>query len=845
VRAEAELALPPPDPRHRIAPGVFGWLESPRRDDLVHDCVVIHGWAFSRDVPITRIFARGLGPDVDLECRIARDDVAAVYAQDAEARWSGFNGFVQRQALLQRTSRVEIWTRLRDGRELKLFVWSPSRARLNHWIGHWIGHRIRHGIGHWVRSRVLAPVRGGVARADGPARGRARLFEESCQIDLETFLDSGSHLACPRPSEPRVSVIVALWNRAELTLAALRSVCAQREVSLDVVLVDNASTDRTSELLDRIPGATILRNAENLGFTLAANQGARAARGELLLFLNSDAMLHPGAVLNLVRAYERSADVGAVGGRLIWPNGRLQEAGCVVWRDGACEAFGRNGDPGDAAYGFERDVDFCSGAMLLTARQRFLEMGGFDERYKPAYYEDVDYCVRLQVAGSRVIYTPFAAATHVEFASSVSSGHARRLQQERHAMFVSRHREWLAAQPSRTDAGVPVATRAGQPRALIVDDLLPHPALGAGFPRAAAIVAALRKFGWQVMVYPTRQPPSDESTAAVRRGVPHSLARVFEVVPGDTRFVIVSRPHNMRYAKAVAGGDLAGIAYPVIYDVEAISGLREIAKRRLDGRPLSGEDANALITGEVDLGRGCAAIMAVSPTEAQPFLDAGFANVRVIGYAAEAAPGAAAFDDRRSLLFVGAFSPGSPNDDAIRFLLDEIHPALGRTPAAGMPLVVAGANLPETIATPERQGVRFHRDAPALDRLYDEARVFVAPTRFAAGIPLKLIDAAAHGVPIVCTGELARQLGWVPGVDLLTGDAAEDIARAIAELSSNRTLWQALRQSALARVKAEYDRAQFEARLKAAIDSVQSNSPRRYSGKYGGASAAAESTRPA
>jgi GT2 family glycosyltransferase len=274
-------------------------------------------------------------------------------------------------------------------------------------------------------------------------------FERSCRTELEAFLERGDRLVCPSAGTPRVTVVIALWNRAELTLRALTSLCEQPDASLDIVLVDNCSIDDTTRLLAHVAGPTVLTNPTNLGFTLAANQGARAARGELLLFLNSDAILFPGSLASLIRTIDRSPTIGAVGGTLLWPDGRLQEAGGIVWSDGSYETRGRGGDPSDPAYRAERDVDFCSGAVLLTRRDLFLRLGGFDERYQPAYYEDVDYCVRLKEEGLRVVYAPGAVATHVEFASSASATDALKLIRERQAVFVERHRNWLKHQPAR------------------------------------------------------------------------------------------------------------------------------------------------------------------------------------------------------------------------------------------------------------------------------------------------------------------------------------------------------------------------------------------------------------
>ena len=149
-------------------------------------------------------------------------------------------------------------------------------------------------------------------------------------------------------------------------------------------------------------------------------------------------------MLNALGADER---VGAVGARLIDPDGRLQEAGSIVWRDGTCVGYGQGDDPDAPMYAFARDVDFCSAAFLLTPRTLFEQLGGFDTAYGPAYYEDVDYCARLWQAGYRVRYDPRVTVRHYESASSRSSEHAISAQLARRLLFVARHQEWLQEQP--------------------------------------------------------------------------------------------------------------------------------------------------------------------------------------------------------------------------------------------------------------------------------------------------------------------------------------------------------------------------------------------------------------
>src|SRR5262249_1916395 len=155
-----------------------------------------------------------------------------------------------------------------------------------------------------------------------------------------------------------------------------------------------------------------------LHFLLAVNQAAREARGEYLLLLNNDAQLLPGSLAAAIATLESGVDIGAVGARIILLDGMLQEAGSIIWRDGSCLGYGRGDDPFAPMYMFRRDVDYCSGAFLLTPRRVWEQLGGFDEQFKPAYYDETDYCVRLWERGLRVVYEPNAAVLHYEFASS-------------------------------------------------------------------------------------------------------------------------------------------------------------------------------------------------------------------------------------------------------------------------------------------------------------------------------------------------------------------------------------------------------------------------------------------
>ena len=234
-----------------------------------------------------------------------------------------------------------------------------------------------------------------------------------------------------------------------MTLACLRSLLPRlEEAEAEVVIVDNASRDDTGALLDRIDGATVICNRDNRGFPAAVNQAAEAASGEFLLLLNNDTEVRGDSLVMALRFLEENRDVGAVGGRIILLDGTLQEAGCTLWREGNVFQYGRGDDPESAEYQFQRDVDYCSAAFLMTRRDLFARMGGLDTAFSPGYFEDLDYCVRLWRAGWRIVYLPEVAILHYENASSTCSTAIFNLYRRNHLYFTQKHADWLAWQCS-------------------------------------------------------------------------------------------------------------------------------------------------------------------------------------------------------------------------------------------------------------------------------------------------------------------------------------------------------------------------------------------------------------
>lgn len=819
-----------------------GWLDEPFAGQVVcPGSLLVRGWVFAARSEVRAVLARAGGRETALAAGLARPDVAFDYPEQKQAGCCGFEGRIR---VRPGAVRIEVFAVLDGRHRARCFVQSVIVRQANRRISFaafvwsaickafraWREGRLELSPRQWLRllRALRREMQGTTAENTVALPARAGLEFQHSEL-LRDFLASGARLDLTPSGPPEVSALVVLYNRAELTLRCLRALAEIRSPPVEVVLVDNASSDETARLLDRIDGVTILHNQKNLGFLRATNQAAAVARGRVLLLLNNDAELLPGSLAAALQTLDASPSIGAVGGRLIAPDGSLQEAGSIIWNDGSCLGYGRGGQPRDPQYMFQREVDFCSAALLFTPRALWKQMGGFDADFAPAYYEDADYCVRLWKSGRRVLFQPRVAALHFEFASSPSRASAIAQQAERRQMFLRKHRDWLAQQlaPDLSRAHHARTHRPG-PRILVLDDGVPHVARGSGQPRAVELLAALVRLGWLPTLAPLSFPDDDDPhaelppTVEVLTGVDaQGLFRLLEERRGLYSCVLASRPHNMVRLNSACARLRAPLDFPIIYDAEAIFADRELAGHRLRGDKIRTDEGERQRATELALAQRAQAVLAVSAQDAATFSGAGAPHTFTLGHRVDCRPTSRSFGERDGLLFVGALDEeDSPNVDSVRWFVRKVLPLLRARLGADLSVEFAGATTLPAVLELAAPGVRVLGQVDDLNELYDRARVFVAPTRFAAGIPFKVHHAAAHGLPVVATSLLAGQLGWQSGRELLAADDAATFAEACARLYSDPGLWQRLRSAALDRVAQDCSQSGFDAALAAALDAV-------------------------
>lgn len=634
--------------------------------------------------------------------------------------------------------------------------------------------------------------------------------------------------------DPTVSIIIVSLNASDLltlTLYRLASLQAFAGASHEVIIVDNASDSATQELLDRLDGVTIIRNARNSGYGPACNRGAAAARGRYLLFLNPNIELMPGALGALTEPFADAA-VGIVGAHLVFPGGYLQECGAFFRNDTqVTHPYCRgNLNPFLPEGAFQRDVGYVSGAVMAIDKVLFDLLGGFDDIYAPAYFEDTDLCVRCHQAGRRVVYQPKASAIHFENATTSSRSEVETLIKRNREIFLDRHRSWLFPH-----SGAP--PRFGDRthdfwalKILFIDDAVPHIDLGAGLPRANFIITTMARLGYHVTVCPIYS--CDPDIAQRYRDLPETV-EILEAEEGkglrrimeDRRYYYdvlwVSRPHNINLVCEIfLNNDQSMREFfrsRIIFDSEAMFCLRDF----LEGTLREGSGIAARLEGQIQ--RECSSysqadhVVCVSEAEARLLREFGISNVQVLGHALipriDSIP---SFDDRSGFLFIGSLEhPTSPNADSLIWFLDAVWPIVREIiPNSHFTIVGRiGSELRRRLAVP---GVAVLGRVFDPQPLFDQARICVAPTRFAAGVPYKVHTAIAQGLPCMVTPILAEQIGWPKGAGYSVCDwrDARQFARILVDMHDDREIWNRLQRDGLEYVRRDCEPSAFAEQLR-------------------------------
>ena len=612
---------------------------------------------------------------------------------------------------------------------------------------------------------------------------------------------------------PTVSIVVPVYNQIRYTLACLHSIFLHTDRrDYEIIVADDCSDDQTPAVFEEsISRVRYLRNRTNLGFVSNCNNAASAARGRVVVFLNNDVVVLPGWLDELVRTLDENPAIGLVGSKLIYPEGRLQEAGGIVFQDGSGWNYGRFEDADAPEYNYMRDVDYCSGASLALSRSLWEQVGGFDVRFSPAYYEDTDLAFKVRAARRRVVYQPRSQLIHFEGVSHGKSTDRgiKKHQAENQAVFQAKWEHVLASHGACVPTALPV-DRTVRGRILVVDATTPTPDKDSGSLDTFNFLRIFRDCGFHVTFVPQdmgRIPGYTEDLERIGVECAHapwskSLDDAVRRYAPQADVVVLHRVH---VARAVM--DLVRACAPnarIVFDTVDLHFLREAREAELLG--CSRRRSLAVQTRAIELKmiEKADAVLVRSQYEVGVVHESlPDARLHVMPIVRDIpGRGATSWEARKDVVFIGGFSH-PPNVDAVKYFIAHVWPDLR---AANFPgkFIIAGSNMPDEIKALAADDVITLGYVPDLAGLFDACRLTVAPLRYGAGLKGKVISSLSHGVPCVASSVAVEGSGFANGVHLLVEDEPTGMARAICRLYEDQRSWEALSEAGLAFCKENF-----------------------------------------
>lgn len=643
---------------------------------------------------------------------------------------------------------------------------------------------------------------------------------------------------------PLISIIILCYNKIEFTLKCLKALFTNTKYpNFEVIVLDNASVDETPDYLLAY-GELIkyIRAKKNLGFVGGNNYASQFAQGEYIVFLNNDTEPQAGWLTSLFNTFKYYKDAGAAGSMLIYPDGKLQEAGGVIFNDASGWNYGRGASPGDSRFTYCREVDYCSGASLMIRKDLFELIGKFDERYSPAYYEDTDLCFSVRKFGYKVYFNPFSKVVHHEGATAgtdLNSGF-KRYQVLNAPKFIDKWKDVLKFQfPNDPKLRYKFSDRNKGKRILIIDDIPPLPDRAAGALRHYHTLKQMLNLGYKVTyVHLMGKQYADEAgikylTDFKMQGVEfiwfnyeywynfrysgqakeyiETLINSLELKDRAFDFVYIAFWHIAEYFIDLIKLQIPSV--PILIDTMDIHYLREEREAELS------KDNSLKIKAKENKKRELAvyskADVITTVTEADRSELRKFIKdkpIFILTDVHDPRENTPSFQNRKDLIFVGNFNH-KPNEDAVLFFTKEIFPTIkSRLPE--VKFYIVGNNPTEKVKALESDDIIITGWVANVKEYIDKCRVEVVPLRYGAGNKGKVGEALSSGIPIVTTSIGAEGMGIENGIHAYICDEPKSFAEKVIELYQDEKMWNEFSDKGKKLIASQYSSELMRKRLR-------------------------------
>lgn len=605
----------------------------------------------------------------------------------------------------------------------------------------------------------------------------------------------------PEIESPLVTIIIPVYNQWDYTYSCLRSIAMFTDhIAYEIIIADDMSSDETIQITDYIENILVVRDGVNRGFLLNCNNAAKHARGKYIFFLNNDTNVQEDWLKNLVDLVEKDSTIGMVGSKLVYPDGKLQEAGGIIWNDASGWNYGRLDDPSKAEYNYVKEVDYISGAAIMIRADLWNEIGGFDERYVPAYFEDSDLAFEVRKHGYKVVLQPKSIVVHFEGIShgtDTNSG-VKSYQVRNKEKFIEKWSTELTEFQFNNAQNVFQARDRSRlnKTILVIDHYVPHFDKDAGSRTVFQYLNLFRKLGFNVKFLGDNFFQHEPYTSELEQmGIEVLYGNWYSKHWKDwiknngehIDFTFLNRPHiSEKYMDVIKRYTNS----KVIYYGHDLHYLRDLREYRLSGNSKLMDSSNEWKAKELELCRK--ADIAYFPSQVEvdelrkliPDLNVKAIPAYIYNDIQQATPD---FKEKKNLLFVGGFGH-KPNIDAVIWFLEEIFPLILQK-KSDIKFYVVGSNPPEEIVKYQSDNVivtGFVSD-DELNNYYNKSKIAVVPLRYGAGVKGKVVEALYNQIPVVTTSIGAEGL---PEIDsyLLTSNSPIEFAEIILELYNNESL---------------------------------------------------------
>ena len=616
---------------------------------------------------------------------------------------------------------------------------------------------------------------------------------------------NGGRLKMPCSGNPTVSIVIPAYNQFSYTWACLKSIREHSgAIPYEVIIADDCSTDETAEIEKYVSGIRVIHNQENLRFLLNCNHAAESARGKYILFLNNDTQVLDNWLEPLVRLAEADPKTGMVGSKLLYPDGRLQEAGGILWKDGSAWNYGNGKNPADPEYSYVKEADYISGAAIMIRKELWEKLGGFDERFAPAYYEDADLAFQVREAGYKVMFQPQSRVVHFEgISNGTDTGSGQKAYQvENQKKFLDKWKMVLEAEHEPNGVNVFKAKDRSlkKKHILVVDHYVPMFDKDAGSRGTYMYLQLFVRMGFKVtFIGDNFYPHEPYTTALTQKGIEVLYGNYYYLNwkswlrknAGQFDYIYLQRPYiAIKYIDIVKQHAKGKIIY---YAVD-LHHIREMREYEITHDPKLLTSAQKWKKIEYKLFRKADVGHVVGAYEQEvmqkAFPDKPIRNIPLYIYDGLAKRIEKNFSRRSDLLTVGGFAH-RPNIDGVLWFAREVFPKiLEKEP--GIVWHVVGSKPTEEIKALAGEHIIIHGfvEDRELEALYRRCRMAVVPLRYGAGVKGKVLEACYYQIPLVTTPIGAEGLSTEEGAMVIEEDAGR-MAEAICDLYEDQ---EALRQ---------------------------------------------------